>query len=660
MPAGTRNVNENPDMGITLSDGTRLSARVWAPDDAHVSPVPAILEFLPYRKRDGTCGRDELTHPYIASHGYACLRVDMRGNGDSQGVMDDEYSPQELADAVEVINWIATQDWCSGTVGMMGISWGGFNALQVAALAPKPLKAIITICSTVDRFNDDIHYKGGCLLNSNLGWGGTMLSYSSRAPDPELVGDDWRDMWLERLNAEPHLSELWASHQHRDAYWQHGSVCQDFSAIEAATLTIGGWRDGYRNAPQALVENLRAPVKAIVGPWIHKYPHIAFPEPRIHFLQQALRWWDRWLKGLETGVENDPDLRLFMIRGDGVVSNPTATNGRWIAQDHRTAPHHDLHLNGDHLADTPAPFERIINSPADTGMGADEYFTVWPITSPPPDQRRDDAQSTCFDGAVLAQDMGIVGAAEVTLTLAADTPVAQIAVRLNDVHPDGHVSQITYGVLNLTHRSGSQTPAPMPVGRPVTITLKLDQIAYEIPAGHRLRLSISNGYWPLLWPAPGKGKLTLTAGQLRLPLLNQAPGAPVQFDPPETARPWQTRTIREASLIRQTTFDQESGLTKLRVVDDSGEVEDLNHGLINGSIAREWWDINPDDPLSARGRTHWSDHLARGNWHIRTETYSEMWAEGDAFHITGRVEAYEGDEMIFEKDFAKRIPRDLV
>ena len=224
MPIGNLPVQETPDMGIVLSDGTRLSARVWMPEGAESNPVPAILEFLPYRKRDGTTARDALTHPYFASHGYACLRVDMRGNGDSQGVMDDEYSPQELADCVEVVNWIAAQDWCAGTVGMMGISWGGFNSLQVAALAPEPLKAIITLCSTVDRFADDIHFKGGCLLNENLGWGATMLSYSSRAPDPALVGDAWRDMWMERLEAEPFLAADWLEHQHRDAYWKHGSV----------------------------------------------------------------------------------------------------------------------------------------------------------------------------------------------------------------------------------------------------------------------------------------------------------------------------------------------------------------------------------------------------------------------------------------------------
>ena len=236
-------IQEIPDAGIAMPDGCRLSARIWKPQNAVQNPVPAILEFLPYRKRDGTTARDALTHPYFAKRGYACVRVDMRGNGDSEGVMEDEYSQQELDDALETIAWISAQPWCSGKVGMMGISWGGFNALQVASMQPQALKAIITLCSTVDRYADDIHYKGGCLLNENLGWGSTMWAYSSRPPDPNLVGDKWRQNWLQRLEAEPNLPIKWLNHQLRDTYWQHGSVCEDYPAIKAATLAIGGWGD---------------------------------------------------------------------------------------------------------------------------------------------------------------------------------------------------------------------------------------------------------------------------------------------------------------------------------------------------------------------------------------------------------------------------------
>ena len=660
MPLGSKNLIETPDMAITLSDGTRLSARVWMPDDASTAPVPAILEFLPYRKRDGTCARDALTHPYFASHGYACLRVDMRGNGDSDGIMDDEYTALELADAVEVINWIASQNWCSGTVGMMGISWGGFNALQVAALQPEPLKAIITLCSTTDRYADDIHYKGGCLLNENLGWGATMLSYSSRAPDKALVGDKWRDMWLQRLEANPFLAGKWLGHQHRDAYWKHGSVCEDFSAIKAATLAIGGWGDGYKNTVQALLENLQSPAKGIIGPWIHKYPHFAMPEPRIGFLQEALRWWDKWLKGIETGVMEDPDLRLFLMQSEIPKPWYEVRAGHWIDQDFRNAPRKVLHLGADGMVAAPTPFTATIDSPADTGIDSGEYCAIWAGPDLPGDQQRDDAQSTCFDTEMLAEGIAIVGAPEITLTLSSDAPVAQIAVRLNDVHPGGKVSRITYGVLNLCQRGSAEAPAPMPVGQAVTLTLKLDQIAYQIPAGHRLRISISNAYWPLIWPAPTASKLELTAGHIDIPLQHDGGKDPDQFEPPEAAPKWQTKTLREGSNRRETTTDPDTGITTLHIVDDFGDVEDLDHGLITGSVANEWWEIHPDDPLSARGRTHWSDLLQRGDWSLRTETMTEMWSNAESFHLSARIEAYEGDTLVFEKDFKQSIARDLL
>src|SRR4029453_11935054 len=150
----------------------------------------------PYRKRDGTSPRDESTYPVFAAAGIAGVRVDIRGSGESDGVIDGEYTPLELANAVELIEWIAAQPWSNGSVGMMGISWGGFNCLQVAALRPKPLKAVLSVCSTDDRYADDIHYMGGCLLNDNHWWGAIMLGFQSRPADPLLFGAGWRDNWL--------------------------------------------------------------------------------------------------------------------------------------------------------------------------------------------------------------------------------------------------------------------------------------------------------------------------------------------------------------------------------------------------------------------------------------------------------------------------------
>src|SRR5499426_3833836 len=223
-----RQVREIENLFITLADGTRLAARIWLPADAEQKPVPAILEYLPYRKRDGTAERDALTHPYFAGHGYAAVRVDMRGSGESDGILLDEYLKQEQDDCLEVFQWLARQPWCTGACGMIGISWGGFNGLQVAARRPPQLKAIITVGSTDDRYATDVHYMGGCMTKDNPDWAAVMFSHVSTPPDPAVVGERWRAMWLARLeHLQPWLIP-WIAHQRRDGYWKHGSVCEDF------------------------------------------------------------------------------------------------------------------------------------------------------------------------------------------------------------------------------------------------------------------------------------------------------------------------------------------------------------------------------------------------------------------------------------------------
>ncbi|TYR30285.1 CocE/NonD family hydrolase [Mesorhizobium microcysteis] len=657
-----RQIVETPDLGIVMPDGCRLSARVWMPQDAVTNPVPAILEHLPYRKRDGTTARDSLTHPYFAGHGYACIRVDMRGNGESEGLMQDEYSQQEWQDACDVIAWAASQPWCNGNVGMMGISWGGFNSLQVAAMQPPALKAIITLCSTDDRYADDIHYKGGLPLNENMGWGATMLSYSSRPPDPALVGDKWRDMWLDRLENEPFLPAVWLAHQTRDAYWKRGSVCEDFSKIRAATLAVGGWGDAYKNTVSRLVSGItNAPAKGIVGPWIHKYPHFAVPQPSIGFLQEALRWWDRWLKGIDTGVENDPAMRLYVMDSvpprDWYEERP----GRWIAEREWPSPSiplRSLSLGGDLRSEDALP--ATVASPQDTGLASGEYCAIWLGPEMPGDQRDDDAKSLCFDMEV-SDDIEIVGAPVIGLKLSADKPSAMVAVRLCDVRPDGASTRISYGLFNLTHRESNEFPQPVVPGEIMDISFKLDDIAYRVPAGHRLRVAISSACWPLVWPSPEAAALTILGGELALPLRQPGTEAQWTFEEPEGASPWRTETLRPSANSRSFERDQATGEVSLVIRDDFGEVRDLDHGLIHGEIARERWTIQPDDPLSAHGETHWTQTYARDDgWSVRTETLAGMTSTADAFHLKGRIEAYEGDRLVFERDFDETLPRNGV
>ena len=331
-------VQDIENIWIPMPDGAQLAARLWLPENAERDPVPAILEYIPYRKRDFTRHRDSISHPFIAGHGYACIRVDLRGSGESDGVLTDEYTQQELQDGCVVLDWISRQPWCSGKVGMVGISWGGFNGLQIATLQPQALSGVISLCSTDDRYADDIHHMGGCLLGDNLSWASVMFAYNSLPPDPQIVGERWREMWHARLDGSGLWLETWLRHQRRDAYWRHGSIAESYEAVKCPVLAISGWADGYSNAVFRLLSNLKVPRKGLIGPWSHKYPHIASPGPAIGFLQESLRWWDHWLKDKDTGVMDEPMLRVWMQDSVPPTSNYDHRPGRWVAEPEWPSP----------------------------------------------------------------------------------------------------------------------------------------------------------------------------------------------------------------------------------------------------------------------------------------------------------------------------------
>ncbi|WP_193183534.1 CocE/NonD family hydrolase [Nisaea sediminum] len=661
-------VREIENTWITLTDGCRLAARIWLPEGAEQAPVPAILEYLPYRKRDSTSVRDALTHPYFAGHGYAAIRVDMRGNGESDGIMEDEYLPQEQDDCLEVIDWLVAQPWCSGAVGMIGISWGGFNGLQVAFRQPEALKAVITLCSTDDRYADDIHYKGGAMLTENMGWSSTMLSYSSRPPDPALVGESWRETWLKRLEAEPLLIANWLKHQTRDAFWKHGSICEDYEKVGIPVLAVGGWSDAYSNAVPRMLEKLTGFRRGIIGPWLHKYPHFAVPGPAIGFLQEALRWWDQWLKGIDRGVAADPMLRVYMQASVPPKAAYAVRDGRWCAEPAWPSP--NVTPARFHLADgrlsTTAETEgtATVRSPETVGQAGGEYCMIWLGPEGPTDQRVDDAGSLCFDTAPLEKTVEILGAAELDLELASDKPVAHLIARLNDVAPDGTSTRITYGVLNLTHRNSHEAPEALEPGLAYRIRLKLDDVAYAVPEGHRIRLALSTSYWPMIWPAPEAATLTLTTGTSALTLparLPDAQAAPYEpFEEAEAAPPLEKEILRPATNTRTVITDVESGLQRIEIFDDFGRDRIVELDLTTGHIARELYTIQPGDPLSARMETHWSQELSRGDWQVATETYCTLTGDATHFHVTGRIEAYESGALIFKKDFEESVPRDFL
>jgi uncharacterized protein len=664
-------VHEIENTWIAMADGCRLAARLFMPAAAATRAAPAILEYIPYRKRDFVRRRDESMHRWFARHGYVAVRVDMRGSGESDGLLHDEYLAQEQNDAIEVIAWISRQPWCSGRVGMMGKSWGAFNALQVAARRPAPLKAIIAVMGTDDRFAEDVHYSGGCLLNDNFWWGCIMQVFNARPPDPQIVGERWRAMWLERLEAERFWPQLWLEHQTLDEYWKHGSVCFDYDAIACPTWFWGGWGDLYRDTPLRLAANLRVPHKVTMGPWGHLYPHEATPRPAVGFLQEAVRWWDHWLLGQENGVMQEPRLRFYMMNSVRPQPHYAERAGRWIAE--REWPSRNVHMrplaiNADALGEHAAA-ERTLSlaSAQSTGLAAAEFGSFSVPGDVPGDQRLDSFGSLEFDLPPLRQSLEILGNARAILEVAADRPNALLAVRLIDVASDGSATLVARGFLNLTHRESRETPTLLVPGQRYRVAVQLSATAYAFPPGHRIRLAISNAYWPILWPSPQPVTLTLFTGtsQLHLPVRSEEPGAAELPAYPEalSAAPSPMTIVRKGCIERSVSLDQITGEVTHRLFIDGGVFGDCGKVRLDdidveiGHVFERIYRIKAHEPNSAYAGMTQAYEMGRGEWQVKVNAGAEMTSSASMFELNAWIEAYEGTVSIFRKQWRSSIPR---
>ncbi|MFD2418825.1 CocE/NonD family hydrolase [Amycolatopsis pigmentata] len=657
---------EEEHVWIPVSDGARLAARIWRPVCSDDEPVPAICEYIPYRKRDLTAQRDSIHHPYLAGHGYACVRVDLRGTGESEGVLVDEYLEREQADAEDVLAWIAEQPWCDGKTGMMGISWGAFAALQVAARKPPSLRGIVISSFTDDRYSDDFHYMGGCLLSDNLAEAGTMFAYGTLPPDPALVGERWREMWLERLDAAGPWVDEWLRHQHRDAYWRHASVCENYPDVRCPVLASSGWADGYSNAVMRLLAHLDVPRKGLIGPWSHKYPHLGEPGPAIGYLQEVVRWWDHWLKDADNGVMDGPMLLTWMQDSVPPSTSYEDRPGRWVGEEEWPSPNvepevfplarHRLGRAGEQVGGQ----AMTISSPLSVGQFAGKWASYNAPPDLPYDQREEDGGSLVFDTAELTERCEILGAPVVRLEVAAEAPVAMVAARLSDVDPDGRATRVTYGLLNLTHRDGHDRPEPLEPGKRYSVELSLNGVAQAFPPGHRVRLSLSTSYWPLAWPPPEGTRLTVYGGDLTLPVRTGGDTVNAPFGEPEGAAPLRTTKLRPGEGRWNVTRDLVGYESTLEIVKDSGteRIDDID--LEYSRRACERYSSVAEDFASPRGETEWTMTFRRGDWEARTETRTALTCTPREFVVHAELDAYEGPYRIRSRNWRYSIPRELV
>jgi hypothetical protein len=652
---------------ITMPDGCNLAAKMWLPEDAEKNPVPAILEYIPYRKRDFKAVRDSQIHRYFAQHGYACLRVDLRGSGDSEGILKDEYLLQELNDGVEILRWAAKQSWCTGKIGIIGISWGGFNGLQIAAMNPPELKAIITVCSSDDRYTDDVHYMGGCMLTDNLSWASTMFSYNSIPPDPAIVGERWKDMWLERLEGSGLWLKKWLDHQHRDDYWKHASVAEDYGAIKCPVFAVSGWADGYSNTVFRLLEHLDVPKKALIGGWGHKYPHLGGPGPATDFLNEAVRWWDMWLKDIDTGENDEPMLRAWMQ--DSVSPIIAKRPGRWVAEKKWPSSRIEMqefvlspgkiHLEPADKDDT----EMRIMSPLSVGLFAGKWYSYSESTDLPNDQSEEDGGALVFNSPELEEDIEILGAPEVELELSSDKPIAMVAIRLNDVCREGTSTRVTYGLLNLTHRDGHECPQELEVNHTYKIRVRMNHVAQKFPAGNKISVAVSTSYWPLVWPSPEPPNLTVrSGGRLFLPV---RPKSDVDSKLPDMGQPVMAESVPTTLLApahREWTVTHNLATNDVtqKIINKDAKIRLDEIDLEMQKDSTETYTYCNNNYDTVRGEVLTTRSLKRGDWHAISITRTILTSTRTHFYIRATLDAYEGDVRIFSKSWDEAIPREMM
>ncbi|QDO46471.1 CocE/NonD family hydrolase [Streptomyces sp. RLB3-17] len=684
------------DLWIPLPDGTRLHARVWRPlTDA---PVPALLEYLPDRLTDRTAPRDWQRHPWYAGHGYASVRVDARGHGNSEGVPADPYGESERADGVEVIHWLADRPWCSGAVGMFGISRGGFTSLRIAALAPEPLKAIVTVCATDDPYDNDGHRLGGAVLAVEThARAATALADVARPPDPVHVGQVmWRDMWVKRLEKVEPFIHTWLSHPTRDAYWRHAGVREDggYGGIRAAVLAVGGWHDPSCDTVLRLVESLPADrVRGLIGPWCHQYPDRGLPPgPAIGFLQETLRWWDHWLRPTATsvpdpgpgpgpgpgvnddpgpGVNDDPDpgvngravMAQPLLRSYVMAAHPPATTypslpGHWVGDTAWPSPS----VTPIAYALRGAPV--LVRSPQHTGVDAGRFRPVGNDADLPPNQREEDARSVCFEFEVPGETW-ILGRPRVRLRLTSHSPWGQVIARVCDVAADGSSTLVTRGALNLSARYGPDQAVSWKPGSTEDVVFDLTATGYAFPSGHRIRLSLSSAYWPWIWPQPGSAAglvLDPAGSSLELPVRARESDPRITFEEPEQSEPLgvtSAATLDEPRPERLVARDVARGEWRLEVDPRQDGTRVHPDGLECTEDARDTYTIDESDPLSARTRSTRSIRLHRPElpWDARVETRSELSCDAREFITSNELICKDGNEVVFHRTWERRIPR---
>jgi len=616
---------------------------------------------------------------YFAQRGYVGCRLDIRGTGSSPGIALDEYTPDETHDGYDAVEWLAAQTWCNGSVGMWGISYGGFTSIQVAMLQPPHLKAIIPMYATDDRYTDDVHYLGGCMTASELAqYAVSQVGMNAMPPKPEYAGSNWAEQWKARLEQTPPWLIEWVRRQTDGPYWRSGSLAPDYDRIKCAIFHIGGWADGYTNPVLRMQEKcVNAPRKALIGNWVHSLPDSAYPGPNLDYLHEMTRFFDYWLKGIANGVMDEPPLTIFRREYTPPEAFPARMNGAWHSEPAypiaRMQPR-ELYLGDATL--TPSPLSLLGRGAG--GEGRDHYphrptlgthaSLCWGGGVAPNglarDLRPDEALSLTYTSGPLDEALDVIGFPEAILHLSSSASVAHAVVRLTDVAPDGTSALVSAGVLNLTHRDGHADPKPLAPGEVYEVRVELKATGYRFLPGHRIRLSVASAYWPVVWPSPYKADNYLHRGaahpsRLSLPVVPLDPHTP---NPPnfKTSPP---------ELISIGGGSEEPGVWQIveDVINQSvtvkvygGDTSVLSDG--RSLFTSEMLEMTAyhHDPAHARLYNEVVYRLNEHGYNTHIRATGTIRSTETDFHVDVQLQVMLNGNVFFQKSWLESVPRQLV
>jgi putative CocE/NonD family hydrolase len=651
---------------LRMPDGVRLAVTYWRPIPRRQGErFPVLLEYLPYRKEDSFYQRDFPIYSWFVRRGFILAAVDLRGTGSSEGMVPPrEYSDEEMLDADEIIAQLARMPESNGRVGMWGISWGGFNSIQVAMRRPPALKAILAIAATDDLYHDDIHYIDGVLHVDQYA---LEIDHENGLPAaPEYRTDS--AYFHDRFDRSPWIL-TYLKHPVDDEWWRQKSLRFHYGAIAVPCFLIGGQLDGYRDAVPRMLDSVRAPVKALMGPWKHDFPHNASPGPRYEWREQAVRWWNHWLRGVENGIMDEPRLTLFVRAGHPPDAAMTTTPGRWRFEDWpitRTRWRAWYPAADHRLTSRPDTVSRAAGGDqlryvAGTGTGV----PVW-WNDPTGNMAADDRASLSYDAPVLRHTVEIVGLPRVRLLVSAPAPVADWTVRLEDVGPDGRVSLVTGALISGAQRDSRTSPSPLVPGVEYQLAAELHFTTWTFRPGHRIRLAVANAQFPMAWPTPYPMTTRLTTGAagtvLELPV---TPALPHARRPP--ALPPVPGADAEAPDARTLSYHATPGgkvtrdtSTKTTMVDFETRWDYMIGARIVQTVEREHYQTEDESPArsSFLGNEVHRFTFAGGRT-VRVHTIMEIRSDQTELHVTVTRRLYERERLIRSRSWNETLPRGI-